>query len=215
MVLVPATSLPAKLTMTPGDPGNGKCTPFPLFGVTCADAGADSPTQVPAFHLDKHETTVADYAACVTVGKCTAAGKTADCVTDATDPASCINRAQAAAFCAYAGKRLVRSLEQVSAAAGTAGRTYPWGNDASTANRLNACGKECKGKNMYPESDPWVTSAPVGSLPDGQTPEGVLDLAGNVAERVDATSAIVRGGSYATPAETSSPTIGFRCARDQ
>jgi formylglycine-generating enzyme required for sulfatase activity len=75
----------------------------------------------------------------------------------------------------------------------------------------------------------------VGSFPDGATPEGILDLAGNVAEwTADAFSAdysskagvdrAVRGGSFASSAaflrgaarvgkspETREPTLGFRC----
>ena len=206
MVLVPAATLAPKLTTVPGEDAH-----------------------VPAFRLDRHETKVASYATCVAAGKCTAAGRTPDCATVADHPVTCVTRAQAAAFCAFAGKRLVRSLEHVAAAAGTTGRTYPWGNGPPTADRLNACGKECDGKSLYSAFDAWVTTAPVGSVPNGQTPEGVVDLAGNAAEWVDATPSIVRGGSYAdgdpnavassaavaTPAETSAPTIGFRCARDQ
>jgi formylglycine-generating enzyme required for sulfatase activity len=71
-----------------------------------------------------------------------------------------------------------------------------------------------------------------GLHPEDATPEGVLDLAGNVSEWVaDLTEegeGFVRGGSFATqlatelrtwsavklPVTTSSPAIGARCAYD-
>jgi formylglycine-generating enzyme required for sulfatase activity len=80
---------------------------------------------------------------------------------------------------------------------------------------------------MYAASDGHVRTAPVGSFPLGITPNGVLDLAGNVAEWVDGTlSPVARGGSYADTDRTrvasmdvrsgdvAGPSVGFRCAAD-
>lgn len=222
MASVPATTLAVR-------PDAGRCTPFPLLGITC-DAGAAGTTPVAAFRIDRRETTEAEYAACVGAGKCTAARANGGCKSEGADhPVTCVTRAQATAYCAWKAKRLVRSLEHVAAAAGNAGRTYAWGDEAPGPERVNACGSECsKPRGMYASADAWKTTAPVGSLPAGRTPEGVLDLAGNVAEWVDGEPPGVRGGSYAdtepaavsaaaviaTGAETASPTIGFRCARD-
>lgn len=218
MASVPATTLAVR-------PDAGRCTPFPLLGITC-DAGT---APVASFRIDRRETTEAEYAACVSAGKCTAARANGGCKSEGADhPVTCVTRAQATAYCAWKAKRLVRSLEHVAAAAGSAGRTYPWGDEAPGPERVNACGPECKPRGMYATADAWKTTAPVGSLPAGRTPEGVLDLAGNVAEWVDGEPAAVRGGSHAdtepaavsaaavvtTGAETASPTIGFRCARD-
>lgn len=121
---------------------------------------------------------------------------------------------------------MVRTDEWTAAAEGSQHRAYPWGNDAPTAERLDACGAECAAMGMYPSSDGWVATAPRGTYAGGATPEGVLDLAGNVAEWT--TNGDVRGGSYADtdPAAVTAqathavdpnaqePTIGFRCAID-
>jgi len=78
------------------------------------------------------------------------------------------------------------------AARGREGRTYPWGSAAPDGHHVNACGPECAAmmeklanlhfKPMYPDPDGFEITAPVGSIAGDVTPEGVLDLGGNVWE---------------------------------
>jgi serine/threonine-protein kinase len=102
------------------------------------------------------------------------------------------------------------------AARGARGRRYPWGE---LFNR-RAANHGRFGWDVTDTSDGFAELAPVGSFPAGATPEGIQDLAGNVAEwvqdryvarydpadRVDpqgpgigsASVRVVRGGSYTT-----------------
>jgi formylglycine-generating enzyme required for sulfatase activity len=72
-------------------------------------------------------------------------------------------------YCRWLDKRLPTEAEREYAARGLEGRIYPWGNDAPSRRRAH-----------YGAG--WGKTRPVGSLPEGATPEGVLDLAGNVHE---------------------------------
>jgi formylglycine-generating enzyme required for sulfatase activity len=210
--------------------GNGNGNAGSGNAGTSAPAPPPSPISVPAFWLDAREVSAAAYRGCLDVGGCTAPALGVGCTLDEgllDHPITCVTVDQARAFCTWTGKRLVTSDEWTAAAAGADGRLYPWGSEVPAAARLNACGSECAAAGMYPTSDGHVRTAPVGAFPGGATPEGVQDLAGNVAEWVDGVLApTARGGAYddvarAAVASTSArsgavagPSVGLRCAAD-
>jgi formylglycine-generating enzyme required for sulfatase activity len=144
------------------------------------------------FYLDTMEVTVAAYAECVEHGACIAADAVNDpdrpddvCNAVLPDheahPINCVDANEASTYCAWQGKRLPTEEEWEYAAERPTQRVYPWGNDDPSRVLFSGCGQECY-EYGFPWNDGFVGTAPVGSFPQDQSSDGVLDLAGNIAE---------------------------------
>jgi formylglycine-generating enzyme required for sulfatase activity len=148
-----------------------------------------------AFEIELTEVTQDAYAACVSDGACEPPSCEWDC--DAGDlPAGCVTIDQATAYCAWADRRLPSEAEWEKAARGEDGSKYPWGNDEPDCSLTNMSG--CGDGPM-----------PVGSVEDGASPYGALDMAGNLVELV---SDWYNAGYYAdSPSEDpTGPATGTR-----
>ncbi|MFQ5696722.1 MAG: formylglycine-generating enzyme family protein [Myxococcota bacterium] len=129
------------------------------------------------------------------------------------DPVVLVSLRDAEAYCAWSGGRLPGEQEWEAACTGSEHRIFPWG-DAWRAGTAQV------------EAD---RTAPVTAHPEGGTPEGVLDLAGNVFEWTasefspgraalrscswdDSPGACRCAFRHGRPADSRHILIGFRCA---
>jgi formylglycine-generating enzyme required for sulfatase activity len=137
-----------------------------------------------SFFIDRTEVTVASYMRCVVTGPCARPGFAAgDARFDQPSfPVTHVRWEDAQAHCAWAGGRLPTEAEWEYAARGATSREYPWG--AFYNPHLANHGSFSPG-DFTDATDGFVGLAPVGSFPDGATPLGLLDMAGNAAEWVD------------------------------
>ena len=130
------------------------------------------------YWMNKTEVTNAQYLRCVEAGYCSAGGYMSLYVQGYEDrPVTYVTSDQAARYCSWIGGRLPTEFEWEKAARGTDGRIYPWGSeepsfDNALANIPNYADEDGEGYDLFP----------VGSFPEGASPYGLMDMAGNAWE---------------------------------
>jgi formylglycine-generating enzyme len=135
-----------------------------------------------AYWLDRTEVTVAAYRRCVELRRCAAVPYFAGArrFDRPNYPVSLVTHADATQYCAFRSARLPTEAEFERAARGPRGRRYPWGDIYNS----RAANHGRLGLDRSDARDGFAELAPVGAFPAGRTPDGFLDLAGNVAEWV-------------------------------
>ncbi len=125
------------------------------------------------YYVDLLETSNAAYAECVTAKACRPAKTFGDMpeLGRPEFPVVGVDFADARKYCAWRGKRLPTEAEWERAARGLDERRWPWGDTFDP-----------KLANMRHDVDGWPTAAPVDAFPNGRSPVGPLNMAGNVWE---------------------------------
>jgi formylglycine-generating enzyme required for sulfatase activity len=135
-----------------------------------------------AYSIDAFEVSNSQYQRCVLSGACEESAYADDPLLGLPSmPVVGVRWADAEKYCRFVGKQLPSEAEWERAARGTDGRLFPWGNEPDCKRgNFGMVGESdfgCLGKN------PGRIVAS-GSYPDGRSPVGAYDMAGNVQEWV-------------------------------
>ncbi len=196
------------------------CASQPLPNHCSPDQFSDEqpahPVKLSSYWLDRTEVTVAAYERCVALRRCPPIpfGRGARRFDKPRYPVSFVRHADAKKYCAFRRARLPTEAEFERAMRGGSGRTYPWGKIYNS--RVSNHGR--LGVDRTDGTDGYRELAPVASYASGRTPDGFLDLSGNVTEWVEdrygpyshdvaidpsgpppggvTTARVVRGGSF-------------------
>jgi formylglycine-generating enzyme len=214
-------SCPEPLEALPGGCSAPSCrVRIPAGSVTVQADDWESAGQIPprtfaidAFAIDAFEVTEARWAAGAPRGGCPPRA-----APEPGRPVTGVAPTEATDYCLSEGGRLPTSAEFWLAARGPEGRRFPWGATGLVCRRVayglvdGPCGTGIDGPEI------------AGARPDGATPEGVLDLAGNVAEwtREASGEVVARGGSFRSRVAAelmplgsrrtgAADDVGFRC----
>jgi formylglycine-generating enzyme required for sulfatase activity len=181
MLVIPRRNASA-LALIPG----GVFTMGASPGIGDADEEPAHPVYVDSLWMDRYVATNSEYRACYEAGVCDLPRRTSSYVADITlvenyffnpiydgYPVVYLEHQSASDYCGWRGMRLPTEAEWEHAARGAGPALYPWGSSepvCSMAN-FNEDGLFCVGGTV-----------PVGSYPKNITPEGVVEMGGNVWE---------------------------------
>jgi formylglycine-generating enzyme required for sulfatase activity len=142
------------------------------FAMGCDDCDGDEgpvhEVTLSSYTIDRFEVTVGEYAACVDEGACVAVADPSELANDL--PRTSVSFDEAAVYCAWRGMSVPTEARWEYAARGDDGRRFPWGDAEPDCAR--AAQRACGGIDA------------VGMHPQGRSPFGVEDLAGNAWEWV-------------------------------